>query len=227
MKQVIVISGGSDGLGRAIAEYLTSENQVVILSPNEDKLTSVATHIGCAYEVCDIADHQQVVGAIGNIIKRYGRIDCLINNAALWIQGPLETNDPAAIDRIVNVNVTGAIHLTHTVIPQMKQQQAGRIINIISQAGFYAKAERSIYTATKFAMTGFTKSLQPELAPFGIGVTGLYPGKLKTEMFHKLGIAKDMSDALSPEEVAKTVAFILSLDPTTVFPEVGIKHIDN
>jgi len=117
--------------------------------------------------------------------------------------------------------------MTKAVVPAMKQQKSGLIININSQGGLYAKAERSVYTASKWAVTGFTKAMQPELAPFGIAVTGIYPGMLKTDMFNKMGIDKDMSKGLDTKEVAKTVEFLLSFDTPTTFPEIGIKHIAN
>jgi short-subunit dehydrogenase len=121
----------------------------------------------------------------------------------------------------------GVIQLTRAVIPGMKQVGSGLIVNVISQGGLYAKAERAVYTASKWAITGFTKSIQPELAPHGIAVTGLYPGMMKTQMFAKLDIQKDMSKGLDTEEVAKTIEFLLSFDSTTNFPEIGIKNLAN
>jgi len=109
----------------------------------------------------------------------------------------------------------------------MKKRKSGLIINIVSQAGLYGKAERSVYTASKFALTGFTKCMQPELAPFGIRVTGLYPGKMNTSFFEKVGIKKGTEDAADPEKVAETIKYIIEADENIVFPEVGIKHIDN
>jgi short-subunit dehydrogenase len=153
-------------------------------------------------------------------------VDCVINNAGLWIEGPLDELDPARIHEVLEVNTLGTINLTKAVIPGMKRQKAGRIININSQAGLYAKAGRGVYNASKWAVTGFTKSLQEELAPFGIGVTGMYPGKLDTGLFEKAGTPKNMADALDPQEVAKTIEFMLSMDNTILFTEIGVKHLE-
>ncbi|HEX8762933.1 MAG TPA: SDR family oxidoreductase [Candidatus Saccharimonadales bacterium] len=221
--KTIVITGGSDGLGKTIAAKLAPNNKVFVLSPNEAKLKTVAEELGCEYKVCDVRDYEQCE----KVVQEIGQIDCLINNAGLWVQGELEENDPTRIHEVVEVNLLGVINATKAVIPSMKQQKSGLIININSQGGFNAKPERSVYTATKWAVTGFTKCLQPELAPYGIGVTGLYPGMMKTEMFSKMGIEKDMSKGLDTEDVAKTIEFILSFDKPTLFPEIGIKHIDN
>lgn len=221
--KTILISGGSDGLGKAIAARLAPNNNVVILSPSEEKLKATAQELGCSYKVCDVRDYAQVE----KVVQELGAIDCVVNNAGLWIQGPLVENDPERIHEVLEVNTLGTINCTKAVIPTMKQQKSGRIINVISQAGLHAKAERSVYTASKWAITGFTKSMQEELAPSGIGVTGLYPGKLKTDMFRKVGIDKSLEDALDTAEVAKTVEFILSLDNSTLLPEIGIKNLEN
>ena len=220
--KTILITGGSDGLGKALAARLAPNNKVIILSPHEDKLRAVAEELGCEYKVCDVRDYAQVEKTMNEI----GVVDVLINNAGLWIEGPLDQNDPARIHEVLEVNTLGTINCTKAVIPTMKQQKSGRILNIISQAGLNAKAERTVYNASKWAVTGFTKSLQEELSPFGIAVTGLYPGKLKTNMFSKMGIDKNMDGALDTDEVAKTVEFILSLDSSTLLPEVGIKHLE-
>lgn len=227
MGKVILISGGSDGLGYAIAKQLSSNNKVIICSPTKEKLEKASKELDCEYEVCDVSDAPAVKETIDSVIKRHGKIDCLINNAGLWIQGELDTNDPEQIKKVMEVNSLGPILMSRETIPHMKKEKSGLIINVVSQAGLYGKAERTVYTTSKFAVTGFTKSLISELAPYGIKVTGLYPGKLKTTMFQKMGIKKEMENGLELDEVAKTVEFILSAGENTVFPEVGIKHIDN
>ncbi len=221
--KTILISGGSDGLGKAIAEKLASDNKVIILSPTEHKLQKAAASFGGEYRICDVSDYNWVE----SVVREIGQIDCVINGAGLWVQGPLEDNDPQRIREVLEVNTLGTINMTKAVIPTMKKQHNGLIINIISQTGLTAKAERSVYTASKWAITGFTRAIQSELAEFGIRVTGLYPGKLNTDMFKKMGIDKSMEDALDPDEVAKTVDFILSLNANILLPEIGIKNIDN
>lgn len=227
MKKVIVISGGSDGLGKEVAKYLTTQNNVVILSDNNDKLIACANEIGCDYQVCDVSSTNSINSAIEKIKDKYHKIDCLINNAGLWIEGTLDQNDESKIREVIEVNTTGYILLTKSVLQLMKEQKDGFIINVISQAGLYAKAERSVYTASKWAITGFTKSIQQEAAKDGIRVTGLYPGKMNTKMFEKSGNKKTMDDALEISDVAKVIDFILTFNNNVVFPEIGIKNIKN
>lgn len=227
MKEVVLISGGSDGLGKVIAKYLASNYQVVILSPTEEKLKKTASEIGCEYVVADVSSYKNLTKAVGKVLEKFGRIDCLVNNAGLWIQGELDDNDPEHIRKVIEVNNLGVVLFSKAVIPQMKKQKKGLIININSQGGLYAKPERSVYSAAKWGVTGFTKSLQGELAKYGISVTGIYPGKMNTKMFQKMGIQKDMSDALEPKEVARVVKFLLETDDKVNFPEIGIKNLNN
>ena len=227
MNKVILISGGSDGLGKTIAEGLSRKHKVVILSPSEQKLKKVAKEIGCDYVVADVSDYRSLVKAVSEVVNRYKRIYCLVNNAGLWIEGELDNNDPEEIRKVIEVNNLGVVFFSKAVVPQMKKQKQGLIININSQGGFYAKPERSVYSAAKWGITGFTKSLQGELAKYGIAVTGIYPGKMKTQMFEKMGIKKDMVDGLDTKEVARLVEFLLETNSKVVFPEVGIKNIDN
>lgn len=226
-KKVVVISGGSDGLGKEIARILVDEYQVIIISPSQKKLEQTATGLGCDSIVCDVSDYTQCQKTVETIISKYGAINTLINNAGVWIEGELDENEADAIKKVMEINCLGTIFLSKAVLPIMKKQKEGRIINIVSQAGLYGKALRTVYTAAKWGITGFTKSLQPELSKYGIGVTGFYPGKMKTALFEKVGYKKDMTDALDPSEAAKAIKLILTFETTTIFPEIGIKHIDN
>lgn len=146
--QTILIPGGSDGLGKVIAARLASNYEVTILSLSEDKLKAVAKELNCAYKVCDVSDYAQVEQAVAEIRA----VDCVINNAGLWIQGPLDENDPERVRAVLEVNALGTISLAKAVVPGMKQRKSGRIINIISQAGLEGKAERTVYNASKWAV---------------------------------------------------------------------------
>lgn len=217
--KTILISGGSEGLGKAIAKNLVKDNRVIILARDVAKLKAAADELGCEYIVGDVRDY----AAMQKVCDDLGSVDCLINNAGVWLQGPLDETNPDRIQETIDTNIHGTISLTKAVIPQMKRQKSGLIINVISQGGLNAREGWPIYTASKWAITGFTKAMQQELEPFGIGVTGLYPATLNTEMFAKSGISKDVSHALDPADVAKTVAFIVSMDGTLMLPEMGIK----
>ena len=225
--KTIVITGGSDGLGKALTETLSKENNVIILATNEEKLKEVARNNSCSYKVCDISDYGVVEKAISEIIEQYHRIDVLINNAGLWIQEELDTNDSNRIKSVIEVNLLGTINVSKAVIPCMKENKDGLIININSQAGINHKAERVVYNASKWGVTGFSKSLQDEVAKYGIRVTDVLPGMMKTDMFNKMNITKNMDNGLDTKEVARLIEFIIDTPSDVMIPEVGIKNINN
>lgn len=227
MKKVIVITGASDGLGKTLAESLSKENNVIALATTEEKLQKVAEDNNCNYKVCDVSDYHQVEKCTNEIIEEFGKIDILINNAGLWIQEELEENDVERIHDVIDVNLLGMIYMTKAVIPIMKSRQDGIIININSQAGINHKAERVVYNASKWGVTGFSKSLQDEVAKYGIRVTDILPGMLKTDMFNKMNIKKNMENGLDTKEVARLVKFIIDTPKDVMIPEVGIKNINN
>lgn len=109
----------------------------------------------------------------------------------------------------------------------MKNNKEGLIININSQAGINHKAERVVYNATKWGVTGFSKSLQDEVAKYGIRVTNVMPGMMKTNMFKKMNIQKNMDNGLDTKEVARLIKFIIDTPSDVMIPEVGIKNINN
>lgn len=225
--KTIVITGGSDGLGKTLTETLAKENNVIILATNEEKMKLVAEENNCSYKVCDVSDYEIVEKAISEIIEEYNKIDVLINNAGLWIQEELDKNDSDRIKSVIDVNLLGTINVSKAVIPSMKENRDGLIININSQAGINHKAERVVYNASKWGVTGFSKSLQDEVAKYGIRVTDVMPGMMKTEMFSKMNIEKNMANGLDTKEVARLIQFIIDTPSDVMIPEVGIKNINN
>ena len=223
----ILISGGSDGLGKAIAVKLAPANKVVILSHNREKLEMVAKEINCDFVEADVTDFSSLTTAVGTVLEKYQKIDVLINSAGIWIQGDLVDNDVEQIQEVISVNTLGTIFLTKAVLPSMKSHQQGRIINIVSQDGLHAKENRSVYTASKWAITGFTKCLQKDLVKDKIGVTGIYPGLLKTGLFEKQGATRNLDTALDPIQIASFVEYVINLSPDVLIPDISIKNINN
>ena len=225
--KTIVITGGSDGLGKTLTETFVKENNVIILATNEEKMNLVAKENNCSYKVCDVSNYDAVENAIREIIEEYNKIDVLINNAGLWIQEELDTNDSDRIKSVIEVNLLGVINVSNAEIPSMKENKDGLIININSQAGINHKAERVVYNASKWGVTGFSKSLQDEVAKYGIRVTDVMPGMMKTEMFSRMNIKKNMANGLDTKEVARLIKFIIDTPSDVMIPEVGIKNINN
>ena len=225
--KTIVITGGSDGLGKTLTETFSKENNVIILATNEEKMNLVAKENNCSYKVCDVSNYEMVEKAISEIVDEHNKIDVLINNAGLWIQEELDTNDSDRIKSVIEVNLLGTINVSKAVIPSMKANKDGLIININSQAGINHKAERVVYNASKWGVTGFSKSLQDEVAKYGIRVTDVMPGMMKTEMFSRMNIEKNMANGIDTKEVARLIKFIIDTPSNVMIPEVGIKNINN
>lgn len=223
----ILISGGSDGLGKALASKLSPNHQVIILSHNEEKLKQVSQELNCDYVTADVTNYSLLEQAVNRVIEKYHRIDVLINNAGIWTEGKLEETDPQKIEEVIKVNTLGTIFLSKLVISTMKSQNGGRIINIISQDGLHAKKEHAVYAASKWAITGFTRCLQMDLSEHHISVTGIYPGLMKTALFQKQGVPRDLSHALELTEVATLVEYVINLSPDTLIMDIGIKNILN
>lgn len=225
MKNVL-ITGGSSGLGKVTAAKLVEAGyKVTILARGEAETKSVAKELGCEYVLADVSDYQQVEKAVQKV-KAKGQIDILVNNAGIWIQGPLEENDPEKIKKAIEVNTLGPINCTRAVIADMKARKSGKIVNISSQGGLYGKAERGVYNASKFALTGFIRAMQAELKPYNASMIGIFPSAMKnTEIFAKAGNDRDMSKALDPSVVADAIVNFCNLPDGVNVTEFGIESL--
>jgi NADP-dependent 3-hydroxy acid dehydrogenase YdfG len=223
--KTILITGGGDGLGNALARSLSLKHNVIITSRSKEKIDKNINEIKCDGVVMDVTNFHSVESGIQYIINKYKKIDCLINNAGLWIEGELESNSNENITKVIDTNLLGVILVSKSVIPFMKKQGQGTILNINSQNGLHANKERSVYTASKWGLTGFTKSLQSELSKSNIFVTGIYPGKMNTDLFSKAGVIKKMDDAIDVGNIVDIVDFILSRPKNVLITEIGVKSI--
>ncbi|MEK9181938.1 MAG: SDR family oxidoreductase [Patescibacteria group bacterium] len=225
-KKVVVITGGNSGLGKATAKILALKNKVVILGKNVKEIKKTSKELGCEGIICDITDEKQIQDAFSQIIKKYKKVDCLINCAGVWIKGPIDENSPSEIRNTILVNTLGTILTVNALVPQFKKQKRGRIINIISQAGINVKVDRSVYGASKWAITGFTKCLQMELNPFNISVVGFYPGFFHTNIFEKAGDHKtDFSAAMPVAKLAETLVYLVNIDDDLVINGFEIQSL--
>lgn len=225
-KKVIVITGGSDGLGKSIAEQL-SNNNIIIISNNKEKLIKVSKELKCNYKYCDVTDYNQVDKTIKEIVNEYTKIDVLINCAGIWLAGDLTETDYDKISKCIDVNTKGPIYMTKAVLNSMYQRKEGLIINVCSQASFDNDDFSVVYNASKWAMRGFNRSIQKDISKKGIKVTGFYPGFMQTDIFKKAGNDYDTSTGLETYKVAKAIEFIINCDNDVIIPEFGIKDIEN
>ena len=223
MKKIIVITGAGSGLGKEAAKLLSVNDTVIGVGLGSKNLKILKKEVGCDVYSCDISKSSAVSSLSKKITKNYRKIDCLINNAGIWTQGRLDSEDDKKIQKVIDVNLVGSILMSKYFLPLLSKAEAGLIINIISQNGLYSKPDRSVYGASKWGMTGFTKYLSEDMLPSGIRVTGIYPGKMDTSLFASQKVKKDMSDSLSPVLVAGTIKFIIDQPSEVYIPELGIK----
>ena len=220
--KTIVITGGNDGIGQALAEKLSKSAKVVILARNELKLKEIAEATGCEWYVCDVKDASQVARVIDKIAESHGGIDILINNAGIIVNGDLTETSYEIIEDVITTNSLGSIYVAKATLAHMKKQKQGLIINVISQAGITAKPYRSIYNASKWAVTGFTKAIQQEAAEYGVRVTGFFPGTTNTELFSKAGLDLN-TNAMDTNDIIGAIEYIMSVPESITVPEFGIK----
>lgn len=228
MRRNIVITGGDDGLGKAIAKLLSEKENVIIISKTKENALRVSKEIPNAEcYACDITKPEEIKETIETIIYNQGNIDILINNAGVWLAGDLTENTFEQISNCIDVNTKGPIYMTKAVLPNMYERGKGLIINVCSQASFDSDDFSTVYTASKWAMRGFNRAIQKDLSKKGIKVTGFYPGFMQTNIFKKAGNDYDTSTGLEVEKVAKAIEFIVNCEDDVIIPEFGIKDIEN
>ncbi|MBD2489466.1 oxidoreductase [Aulosira sp. FACHB-615] len=186
--RVWFITGCSSGFGRALAETVLEKGEIVVLTArNPQKLEDLATSFPeqtLALQL-DVTKPEQVRESVKNALARFGRIDILVNNAGCEVAGILEEVSDDAIRRQFETNFFGVIDMLRVVIPYMRQQRSGHILNISSAACFMSGAGGGIYISSKLALEGISGSLANEVAHLGIKVTMVEPGAFSTDFFNK------------------------------------------
>lgn len=220
-----VVTGGSRGIGRAIAVALAAEGAkvAVIYAGNaaaaEETLSLIKEQGGEAVAMqCDVADDAAVSDMINAVKEQFGSVDILVNNAGITRDGLLMRMKEGEWQAVLDTNLTGVFHCTKAVTKLMMKQRSGAIINITSVVGQTGNAGQANYAAAKAGMIGFTKSVAKELASRGIRVNAVAPGCIDTDMTAVLSdaVKEDMLKSIplgrvaQPEEVAKAVVFLAS-----------------
>jgi NAD(P)-dependent dehydrogenase (short-subunit alcohol dehydrogenase family) len=183
-KKVIFITGAGRGLGTDIAKAaLDAGYKVVATGRNTDKVSeAVGESADLLVVKLDVTNPADAGSAVKAAVDRFGRIDVLVNNAAGFYAGFFEELTPEQIERELSTNLIGPMNVTRAVLPVMRKQRSGQIISISSAAGLVGTEFGSIYSASKFGLEGWMRSLQAEVEPFGIDTVIVNPGFFRTEL---------------------------------------------
>ncbi|TDQ11248.1 oxidoreductase [Pedobacter metabolipauper] len=184
MKKVWFITGSSKGLGKSLtAAVLESGDYVVATARNPEQLNNLAEKFPDQMLALplDVSDHLQIHTAVVQALAHFGRIDVLVNNAGFGITGAAEAFTNEQVRSQLEVNLYAPIEVTRAVLPGMRKQRSGHILQISSVGGRVGNAGLSMYQAAKFGLSGFSEALSKEVAPLGIKVTSIEPGGFRTD----------------------------------------------
>jgi 3-oxoacyl-[acyl-carrier protein] reductase len=225
--KVVLVTGGSRGIGAAAVRLFADAGAHVAFtySSKKDAARKVAEEVSrkgrhvLALKV-DIARRVDVFKAVRNVKKEFGRIDVLVNNAGIWKRAPIDTMSERQLNETIDINLKSVFYFTSAVVPLMKRQKFGRIINVASTAGQRGEPFYSHYAATKGAMIALTKSLAAELGTHHIHVNAVSPGWVDTDMTASVLGRKPArreiekiiprGQVASPEDVAGAILFLAS-----------------
>lgn len=179
MSKVVLITGGSSGIGKSVGEFLTLKGYTVYGTSRQPEKYAESKFPLIAL---DVVDYNSIKNAVNTVIDQAGRLDVLINNAGAGITGPIEEIPDIEIKRNFETNLFGPINVIKAVLPQMRKQNSGLIINITSIAGYMGLPYRGIYSASKAALEIITESFRMELKDFNIQMTNVAPGDFATNI---------------------------------------------
>ena len=225
--RVAIVTGGGHGIGRAYARRLSEEGAAVVIAEVDGPAAErVAAEVGGLAVATDVADKGSVDNMARRTLERFGRIDVLVNNAAIFAtvpmsRAPFDEIDPAEWDRMMAVNLRGTWLACRAVVPQMRKQRYGKIINISSSTAIKGSASRIHYVTTKAGIIGFTRTLAMEVGKDNICVNCIAPGSTLSEENADAALVKYRQAAAAtralqrmerPEDLVGAVAFFASSD---------------
>lgn len=235
--KVVMITGASSGIGEATARLLAEKGaKVVLVARREERLKAVAEEIKQAggeasYIKADVVTPEELQQAAQFALQQYGRIDVLINNAGIMpvsVMSEMRVND---WHQMVDVNINGVLNGIAAVLPTMREQQSGHIINVSSVMGYEVSPTSAVYSGTKFAVRAITEGLRQEESPNSrIRTTLIAPGITETELFGTVtspavqAMAEHMGGlAISPYSIARAIAFAVNEPEDTSINEMIIR----
>ncbi len=222
MERAAIITGGSSGIGLAIARMLRDEGfDLTLASRRAEKVEAAAEELGAAAVAVDVADDAACERLVAEHRERFGRLDMLVNSAGIGIAGTVESLPAKHLDLTIGVNLRGLFLVTQKAIPLLRESR-GWIVNLASIAGTLPTPGLSAYGATKAAVISLTRSLNEELDADGVRAVAICPGFVDTPMAQWSGIPGD--EMIQPEDCAEIVRMCLRLSPHARVPQVVVER---
>lgn len=232
--KVALVTGASSGLGRATAVALAEAGvRVVAVARRAERLEALcgelaAQGLACVYVAGDAALPETAEAAVARALGEFGRIDILINNAGLGNYKPLVETTVEDYDELMNSNMRSSFVFTRAVAPHLIAQRSGVVVFVSSVAGLAGAANEAAYSASKFAQVGFAQSVDEELRPYGVKVTALCPGGIKTEFAVGRGRkAEDVvkSPMMEARDAADAIVFACMQPEGVRIPQMTVRHM--
>jgi NAD(P)-dependent dehydrogenase (short-subunit alcohol dehydrogenase family) len=218
-----LVTGGSSGIGLAIARMLQEEGyELTLASRTKEKIEAAAEQLGAAAIAANMADEADCVRVVAEHVDRYGGLDVLVNSAGIGIAGTVETIQAKHVDLQLGINLRGLLLTSREAIPHLKKTK-GWIVNLASIAGTAPTPGLTVYGATKAAVIALTRSQNAELDGDGVRAIAVCPGFVDTPMAQWSGLAGD--EMIQPEDCAEVVRMCLRLSPRARIPQVVIERV--
>jgi short-subunit dehydrogenase len=228
--QNIVITGGSKGMGKAMAEkFAAAKNNIFICSRNKKELSKTAGEINekyagsVEYFSADLSVKNEVLNFADWLLKKNIPIDVLINNAGSFVPGSVYNEPDGNLEKMMDVNLFSAYHLTRALLPNMMKNKSGHIFNISSIAALKAYNNGGSYSISKFAMMGFSINLREEMKPFNIKVTTVYPGAVYTSSWEGAGVLPER--IMEVDDIANMIFAASCLSPQACVEDIVIRPL--
>jgi short-subunit dehydrogenase len=227
--KVIVIVGATGGIGATLTRQLAPTGvRLVLAARNTENLAALANELpGSPGNILivptDITQPQQVDTLIQRTISQFGQIDVLVNAAGAGILKAYNTIEPSDLDKMLNLNLKGCFYTTQAAAKEMQKRKSGHICNVVGILGKHSMPMAAAYSASKFGVVGFSKSIAEELKRFGVKITLFYFGGIDSPFWDQVNLKVDRNKMLSCETAANAIFYALSAEPQAIPMEINIQ----
>ena len=226
----IVITGGSKGMGKAVAEkFLSAKNNISICARNSRELEITAKQLSdkygqeVKYFATDLSEKENVLKFAAWVLEQNNDIDVLLNNAGHFIPGSVYNEEEGTLRKMIDIHLFGAYHLTRALLPSMMKKRSGHIFNMSSIAALSAYRNGGSYSISKFALMGFSKNLREEMKPFNIKVTTVYPGAVYTSSWEGADVLPER--VMEVDDIASMIYAASLLSPQACVEDIVIRPV--